>query len=417
MDIFIKSKSMKKFFLMIAVASLAMVASAQEPAKGFYGNKFTDNWYIGAEAGMASKTTHQAVLKNANPNFGIRLGKWFTPAFGFALEGQTFFGNKVKGDDYTDASGIKALQLNLLSQWNLSNIFGGYPGEPRNFEVIGNVGIGWGHNSGNRPANTVGLGTIRNTLNNKLAFDFAWNFGDKKQWQFYVEPSITWAIAGAKSDYVNDKGQVVYDKDGNGRTLVNWDINYSNIQLNVGFNYFFRTSNGTHHFVNVVECDQNEIDALNATINDLRNKSNDDAAKMAQLLDEIANLKKALKDCEEAPKVVQKEVEIEPNLPAVFYQVNKSIITPAQAQNVAIAAQVMKNHPELKLQIKGYASPEGPHDNNNNLSVRRAKAVKDLLVKKYGISPSRIKTEGCGETDKLFEIYEFNRVAMLYIEK
>ena len=90
---------MKKFFLMIAVASLAMVASAQEPAKGFYGNKFTDNWYIGAEAGMASKTTHQAVLKNANPNFGIRLGKWFTPAFGFALEGQTFFGNKVKGDE------------------------------------------------------------------------------------------------------------------------------------------------------------------------------------------------------------------------------------------------------------------------------------------------------------------------------
>ena len=84
---------------------------------------------------------------------------------------------------------------------------------------------------------------------------------------------------------------------------------------------------------------------------------------------------------------------------------------------MAIAATVLKNHPELKLQVKGYASPEGPHDNNNSLSVRRAEAVKDLLVKKYGIDPSRITTEGCGETDKLFEIYEFNRVAMLYIER
>ena len=38
---------MKKFFLMIAVASRAVTASAQEPAKGFYGNKF-------AEIGRAS---------------------------------------------------------------------------------------------------------------------------------------------------------------------------------------------------------------------------------------------------------------------------------------------------------------------------------------------------------------------------
>ena len=84
---------------------------------------------------------------------------------------------------------------------------------------------------------------------------------------------------------------------------------------------------------------------------------------------------------------------------------------------MAIAAEIMKNHPEIKLQVKGYASPEGPADHNNDLSVRRAQAVKDLLISKYGIDASRITTEGCGVTDKLFEIYEFNRVAMLYIEK
>lgn len=407
---------MKKFFLMLALAVSSLAASAQEPASSFYGNKFADNWYIGVEGGVSSKTTHQAVLKNLNPNFGVRLGKWFTPYFGMSLEGEALLGNKVMGADYTDASGIKSFQANILTQWNFSNIFGEFNPE-RSFEVIGIVGLGWGHNYGKANAKGVQKGTILNTLNNKLAIDFAWNFGNKKQLQFYVEPALVYCMAGAKSDYTDETGHIIYDKDGNGRSLVNWDLNYSHLQLNVGLNYFFKTSNETHHFATLTECDQNEINALNAAINDLRNKNNADADMIAKLKAEVEALKKALKDCEEKPVVPIVEKEIEPNLPAVFYQVNKSVITPAQAQNVAIAATVMKNHPELKLMIKGYASPEGPHDNNNDLSVRRANAVKDMLVKKYGIDPSRITTEGCGETDQLFEIYEFNRVAMLYIDK
>lgn len=406
---------MKKFFLTLAVVASAFTASAQEePAKGFYGNKFWDNWYVGLNGGVASKTTHQAVLKNLNPELGLRFGKWFAPYFGMGLEGKVMLGNKVMGADYTDASGVTSYEANVLTQWNFSNMFCNYNPD-RKFEVIGIVGLGWVHNYGKAIGSQKG--TILNTLNNKLGLEFAYNFGNKKQWQIYLEPAIAYAIAGAKSDYTNDKGQIIYDENGYGRSLVNWDINYSHLQLNLGVNYFFKTSNDTHHFAVVTECDQNQINELNIAINELRNKNAADQDKIGKLLDEIERLKKALKDCEEKPVVPIVEKEVEPNLPAVFYQVNKSIITPAQAQNVAIAATVMKNHPELKLMIKGYASPEGPHDNNNDLSVRRANAVKDMLVKKYGIDPSRITTEGCGETDQLFEIYEFNRVAMLYIDK
>jgi outer membrane protein OmpA-like peptidoglycan-associated protein len=108
---------------------------------------------------------------------------------------------------------------------------------------------------------------------------------------------------------------------------------------------------------------------------------------------------------------------LEPNLPAVFYQVNKAVISPAQQQNVQIAADVLKNHPTYRLQVKGYASPEGPHANNTSLGIRRADAVKDMLVKKYGIAADRIDAEGCGETDQLFETYEFNRCAILFLDK
>ena len=154
---------------------------------------------------------------------------------------------------------------------------------------------------------------------------------------------------------------------------------------------------------------------MNNTINDLRNKNAADQAKIAQLQAEIARLTKALRDCENKP-VPEPPFEA-PTIPSVFYNVNKSLITKQQAENVAVAAQILKNHPELKLNIKGYASPEGRAKKNQELSVRRANAVKDLLVKKYGIDESRITAEGCGTTKDKYETYENNRVAMLFFEK
>lgn len=386
---------MKKFFLMLAVAASAMSASAQEPQTGIGNNKFWDNWYLGVNGGVATKTTHQALLKNLNPELGIRVGKWFTPSFGLAAEGTFLFSNKFRGQNYTDVSVIHATQYNLLATFNLMNAFGGYVGDPRPFEIIALGGIGFGHTySAKGSANSY----CRNAMNSKLGLDFAFNLGSEKQWQLYFEPSITYGISNVTPNQADQ-----------------YNINKSNLQLNVGVNYYFKTSNGTRHFMNITECDQREIDALNNTINSLRDKNAADQAKIAQLQAEIARLQKALRDCENKPAP---ECPFEaPVIPNVFYNVNKSLITKQQAENVAVAAQVLKNHPELKLNIKGYASPEGNAKKNQNLSVRRANAVKDLLVKKYGIDESRITAEGCGTTKDMYETYENNRVAMMFFEK
>ncbi len=387
---------MKKFFLMLAVAASAMSASAQEPKSGFADAKFWDNWYLGANAGVLSTAKNQAVLKNLNPTFGIRFGKWFTPSVGLAAEGNFLFSNKFRGENVTDPSFIHAAKAHLLGTVNFSNAFGGYTGTPRSFEVIGLAGIGFIHNFGTKVEN--GTSNQLNMLSSKLGLDFAWNFGSDKEWQFYVEPAVTYALGGA------ERGQ-----------KIQYNSNYANLELNVGVNYYFKTSNGTHHFLNITECDQREIDALNNTINSLRDKNAADQAKIAQLQAEIARLQKALRDCENKPAP---EATYEtPTIPSVFYNVNKSLITKQQAENVAVAAQILKNHPELKLNIKGYASPEGKAKKNQELSVRRANAVKDLLVKKYGIDESRITAEGCGTTKDKYETYENNRVAMLFFEK
>ena len=387
---------MKKFFLMLAVAASAMSASAQEPKSGYADAKFWDNWYLGANLGVMSKATDQAVLKNLNPEFGIRFGKWFTPSVGLSAEGNFLFGNKARGAQLTDPSLFHAMKMHLLGTLNFSNAFGGYTGSPRSFEVIGLAGIGFIHNFGTKVEKKTNVQL--NMLSSKLGLDFAWNFGSEKEWQFYVEPAVTYALGGA---YNGQK--------------IQYNSNTANLELNVGINYYFKTSNGTHHFLNITECDQREIDALNNTINDLRNKNAADQAKIAQLQAEIARLTKALRDCENKP-VPEPPFEA-PTIPSVFYNVNKSLITKQQAENVAVAAQILKNHPELKLNIKGYASPEGKAKKNQELSVRRANAVKDLLVKKYGIDESRITAEGCGTTKDKYETYEHNRVAMLFFEK
>lgn len=383
---------------MLAVAASAMTASAQEPKSGFADAKFWDNWYLGANLGAVSKAKHQAVLKNLNPQFGIRFGKWFTPSVGLAGEGRFLFGNKLYGRQLTDKSPFHAMEGNLLGTINFSNAFGGYTGSPRPFEVIGLAGIGFLHNFGTTDKGQFPSNYQKNMLTSKFGLDLAWNFGSEKEWQFYVEPALIYAIGGAKK----------FDK-------IQYNSNRAAVELNVGINYYFKTSNGTHHFLNITECDQREIDALNNTINDLRNKNAADQAKIAQLQAEIARLTKALRDCENKPAP---EPPFEaPTIPSVFYNVNKSLITKQQAENVAVAAQILKNHPELKLNIKGYASPEGKAKKNQELSVRRANAVKDLLVKKYGIDESRITAEGCGTTKDKYETYENNRVAMLFFEK
>lgn len=403
---------MKKFFVLIAAAMVTLSTFAQEETV-YSGTKFWDNWYVGVDGGVGTGTTHQALLKHLNPTFGVRVGKAFTPVFGAGLQGNFNFGYKhgdipsafgekwQHGENLGDASGVKYAQVGIFGLVNLSNAIKGFYGEPRKFEASAIFGFNWGHNYGSE-ANNAQIGTYKNTLVNNLGIQGAYNFGKMKEWQVYVEPSINWLIAGAE-----------VDPNHSGAQTVKYNINNSFLQLLVGINYRFKNSNGAHYFMIANACDPLEFDELSNTVNELRAAQQDTIRSLAQQNNDLAD---ELNACLGAPQVEVVEKEVTPGLPAVFFQVNKSIITPAQQMNVAIAAEILKNHKEYNLSIKGYASPEGPADNNNSLGVRRAQAVKDMLVNKYKINPNRIKAEGCGATDKLFEIYELNRVSMMFLE-
>lgn len=373
---------MKKITTLFAAAMIAASASAQTVTE----SKTFDNFYIGINGGVATATTGHGWLKNLQPNAGLRIGRNFTPVFGMAVESNAYFKNT---NGFTTGTLVNALNTSLLGTVNLTNWFGGYKGEPRVFEVSALYGLGWGHIFG-----TPTEEYKTDMLTSKVGLDFAFNFGSDKQWQFYLEPAI------------------IYSLNGNGYQGVKYDIDRSVVQLNAGIVYKFKNSNGTHNFKIAELRDQSEIDALNAQVNSLRGELSGKDSELDAKDRKIADLEKALEDCKNSKQPVYVRPVTATNLqPTVLFRQGKSVIDPAQYAPIELIATYMKNHPEAKVEIKGYASPEGSAEINQKLSEERAEAVKNALVKKYKISADRLTTKGMGATDKLFEQVEFNRVA------
>lgn len=63
----------------------------------------------------------------------------------------------------------------------------------------------------------------------------------------------------------------------------------------------------------------------------------------------------------------------------------------------AIIAEKLNAKPDMRILIEGWASKVGEERYNITLSQRRADALKELLVTKYGIASDRIEAKGMGE--------------------
>ena len=391
---------MKKLVLLFAAATMAVSVSAQTVTE----SKTFDNFYVGINGGVATKTTGHKWLNDLDPNAGLRIGRYFTPVFGLAVESNAYFSNKPWKSTGTM---VRFINTSLLGTVNLSNWFGGYPGEPRSFEVVALYGLGWGHVFTSKDE------YIRaNHMTSKAGLDFTFNFGSKKQWQFYIEPSITWAFNADTKNKAAALEQGTF-KAGENNDQPAYNLHNSMLQLNGGIVYKFGNSNGTHNFTIAQLRDQAEIDALNATINDLRNALSAKDAQLAEKDRRIAQLQQELDECLKRPVVVKNETAT--NLqPTVLFRQAKSTIDPAQYAPIELIASYMKNHPEAKVEINGYASPEGNPELNQKLSEDRAQVVRNALIKKYKIAADRVTARGCGVTDKLFEQLEFNRVATFH---
>lgn len=101
------------------------------------------------------------------------------------------------------------------------------------------------------------------------------------------------------------------------------------------------------------------------------------------------------------PKVLGLD-EAKGQMPEAFvFTTGNSDIENEPAITLNTLAELLKAHPEVrKIELRGHASAEGSPSFNKSLSMKRARAVKKYLVSK-GISPSRLKTVGAGESEPI----------------
>lgn len=376
---------MKKLTFVFAALVVAVSAQAQTVTE----SKTFDNFYVGINGGVATKATGHKWMNDLDPNAGLRIGRWFTPVFGLAVESNAYFSNKpYKSTD----TAVRFLNSSLLGTVNFTNWLGGYPGEPRTFEVVGLYGLGWGHVFGHPKESEevdwkVTQIVNRNNLTSKAALDLVFNLGSRKAWQFYVEPSVTWGLNDWITPGRQGTTQALLGKSG-----MEYNINKMYVQLNGGFIYKFKNSNGTHNFTVAQLRNQAEIDGLNAEINRLREEL---AKKPKEIIKEVEVVK-------EVPgKNVVREVKVE-DLVFVTFAQGKSELTPDAR------AALSNIKPGKHVQIVGTASPEGNPELNQKLSQARADAVAQYLETR-GVAVDEATGKGVQGTTS-------NRLAVVYVK-
>lgn len=399
---------MKKLFLMLVATMLTVSVSAQKTT--ITSNKAGDNWYIGLNVGMATPLSKFTVdneewgcMKGFAPKLGVRIGKNLTTVFGLALDADLYVESSEKSG-VRKSTFVDAINVDLLGTFNLSNAFAGYKGQPRCFEVIALAGVGYSRSYGNETRN---FNPKSAGINAKAGFDLAFNLGAKKAWQLFLEPAVVfgqpcpdWNVPFRKVDLGGKNGRK-FNALG---------------QVSVGFNYKFGNSNGSHNFKIEQLRDQREIDALNAALNDLRADNKTKEAKIAADSRAIADLKAQLATCQARPvqTIVEERIlrEVSATLqPIVIFGQGKTTVDAAGMASCEMVAKYMRNHPQSRVKIQGYASPEGSKEVNDRIAYARAESVMNVLVKKYKIEATRLEIEGLGATDKLSSENDFNRVA------
>ena len=385
---------MKRTLLSVAAIVATFVsANAQEMLSK---SKFFDNWQVGVKFGGFSDTTREAFFKNTRATFGAEIGKQISPAFRLGVEGMAYvrpvnFDNVEVFGNFVDASNVS-----LVGTVNLSNLFAGYKGTPRFFEVEGFAGLGWYHlypqGADVRKAEN---GAKLNWMSAQFGSNLLFNLGESKAWGIKISPAL---VYGVDTPAQNSQNSL--------------NIHNSFTQVTAGVVYRFKGSNGAHHFTTAAQAPDNSAELAR-----LRDELNGKNKQLADNQKQIKNLQDELEAARnKKPEVIEKVVTKNKKTleSVVTFRVAKTTIEASQLPNVERIASYLKKHSDAKVVIKGYASPEGDLEKNKKLAAARAEAVKTLLVNRYKISADRIQAEGNGIGD-MFSEPDWNRVSIANI--
>lgn len=370
---------MKKVILTIVAAAFAGFAGAQE--KVTVGNKFLDNWYFGINGGWEHQLGDPYMNSDKNGGLvGFELGKQATPVLGVSFQALTGFNTTYS------VNALDELQFLINGKVNFSNLLLGAKEEPRLFEVEGFLGVG-----GGREFFAARQRSDNNYFLNRAGLSLNFNMGKEKQWTLSVRPALVTKLGDS-------------------------DPRNTNFELMAGLVYHFKNSNGKRYPSVMMAYSQADVDRLNGEINDMRRRNEGLEKEVADGKRKNEDLVSALKDCNKIAETAKQQNFDMSMEPVVSFRQGKDMVDAQQLSNIENIANYMKKYPEVKLDVKGYASPEGNAQFNQKLSERRANTVKEILVNRYGIEADRITATGMGVGDK-FSKPEMNRAIIATFSK
>lgn len=355
----------------------------------FYSN-WRNNWFIQLGAGVNQPFVERGIgidqdIKSVDRqrmtavyNFGF--GRWMSPYLGFrinAIGGALHWNNPTAAQPLNGWTKGKHANVNFELMWDMFNSLGGVNAN-RVFSIIPFAGFGGDYmwrihdSNGNFAAGT-------NVVGDKGTKDESWTLPVSAGIQFrfrlckYVD-----FFAEARATFYGD----------------NWNLcAYGDpVDVNVAALGGFNINIGGRGWDTFEECYYlQQISALNADINDTR-------AELLAAQQALAACEAQL-PCPEVQPVIQKDCVNAPMMTSVRFTINSAKIMADQEVNIYNMVTWLKQNPNEKICIIGYADANtGLSDYNQQLSERRAQAVADALVQQ-GIDRSRfIKVDGKGSS-------------------
>lgn len=369
---------LNKVLLSGVIALSCVSASAQEADKTV--NVFTPHWYAQAQVGGQYTLGEIGFGKLLSPNVQVGIGYNFNKVVGarFSLNTwQSKAGQNVAGNVYKWKWNYVAPMVDAT--FNLTNLFCEYnPDRLVEVGVFGGIGanIAWGHDEATDAQKAILAGAGKNLAEVQAPLENLWD-GTKTRFVARVGANVDFRVSDRVKLGVELSANTLSDKY-NSKKAGNPDW-YFNALVGV------KVALGETHTTKVIP-----------------------APKPVEKIIERIIEKPAPAP---APKVESKVVE-ENFRRDIFFPIGNTNIAKSQRTKIAEIVEYMKENPDAKITLTGYADKgTGSVGFNDKIAARRALTVYNTLAAK-GVAKSRMIKQSKGCRVQPFEENDMNRVTI-----